>query len=49
MKAQSQFQLAHRTALYRIQTYYKAAISETLYNSQNNLVQYINANPDLFK
>lgn len=46
--AQNQFQLSHRTALYRIQEYYKAAVSETLYNSQRNLVTYIQQNPALF-
>lgn len=46
--AQNQFQLSHRTALYRIQEYYKAAVSETLFNSQRNLISYIQQNPALF-
>lgn len=46
--SQNQFQLSHRTALYRIQEFYKAAVSETLFNSQRNLATYIQNNPDIF-
>lgn len=45
---QERFQLAHRTALYRIQDFYQIAVNETVHNSQINLITFIKYNPDLF-
>jgi hypothetical protein len=46
---QEKLQLSHRTALYRIQHFYNIAISETVHNSQINLITFIKYNPDLFR
>jgi hypothetical protein len=48
MQSQNKFELAHRTALYRIQNFYQIAINETTINSQANLIKYIRNNGKLF-
>ena len=45
---QTKFQLKHRTALYRIQTFYIIAVNETVHNSQMNFVKFIRLNPEYF-